>query len=161
MVGDVHGVAITDDEWGRVGEALRSMPAHPDVADGLAKLRDHGHRLVTLTNSPPVSGAPTPLERAGLGGYIERQFSVDTFTTFKPATRLYTDVAEALGVPPGDCMMVAAHVWDTIGAQSAGMQGAFLARPGNAVVPALPQPTVVAADLVELVRLLDRPTLRR
>lgn len=52
-------------------------------------------------------------------------------------------------------MMVAAHVWDTIGAQSAGMSGAFVARPGNAVIPTLPLPTVVAADLVELARQLD------
>lgn len=163
MVGAVHGVRITDDDWRRVGTALRSMPAHPDVAPGLAKLRDRGHRLVTLTNSPPGSGSPTPLDRAGLGEYVERQFSVDTFATFKPATRLYVDVAAALGVPPGDCMMVAAHVWDTIGAQSAGMQGAFIARRGNALlpVPALPQPTVVAADLLELARLLDERELRR
>ncbi|BBX70491.1 haloacid dehalogenase [Mycolicibacterium psychrotolerans] len=154
MVGTVHGVHVTDEDWQRVGEALRSMPAHPDVAAGLATMRDRGHRLVTLTNSPPVSGSPTPLERAGLSRYVEQQFSVDTFTTFKPATRLYTDVAAALGVRPADCMMVAAHVWDTIGAQSAGMQGAFIARPGNAVIPALPQPTVVAADLRELARLL-------
>ncbi|MEW5811712.1 MAG: haloacid dehalogenase type II [Actinomycetota bacterium] len=155
MVGAVHGVAIADDDWRRVGEALRSMPAHPDVEDGLAQLRDRGYRLVTLTNSPPVSGAPTPLEKAGLSGYVERQFSVDTFATFKPATALYVDVAAQLDVAPQDCMMVAAHVWDTIGAQSAGMQGAFLARPGNAVVPTLPQPTVVAADVLELARLLD------
>lgn len=163
MVGAVHGVHVTDDDWRRVGEALRSMPAHPDVAPGLAELRDRGYRLVTLTNSPPGSGSPTPLDRAGLGEYVEQQFSVDTFTTFKPATRLYTDVAAALGVLPGDCMMVAAHVWDTIGAQSAGMQGAFVARRGNALlpVPALPQPTVVAADLLELARLLGGRELRR
>lgn len=112
---------------------------------------------MTLTNSPPVSGAPTPLETAGLGGLVERQVSVDTYRVFKPATRLYEQVAADLGVAPGDCMMVAAHVWDTIGAQSAGMTGALLTRPGNAVlpVPQLPRPSVVAADVLELSRLLD------
>lgn len=155
MVGGVHGVSIADDDSTRVGEALRSMPAHPDVVDGFAELRGRGYQLVTLTNSPPVGGAPTPLERAGLGDFVERQFSVDTYRVFKPATRLYEQVAADLGVAPADCMMVAAHVWDTIGAQSAGMSGAFVARPGNAVVPTLPQPTVVATDLVDLARLLD------
>ncbi len=155
MVGAVHGVTISEDDWGRVGEALRSMPAHPDVDEGLARLRSQGYRVVTLTNSPPVSGAPTPLDTAGLGGYVEQQFSVDAFATFKPATRLYADVAAELGVAPQNCMMVAAHVWDTIGAQSAGMQGAFLARPGNAVVPTLPRPTLVAADVLELAQLLE------
>ncbi|MBX7454485.1 haloacid dehalogenase type II [Mycolicibacterium sp. 3033] len=155
MVGDVHGVPVTDDDWQRIGDALRSMPAHPDVVDGLTELRDRGYRLVTLTNSPPVSGAPSPLERAGLGEFFERQFSVETYRVFKPATRLYQHVAQDLGVAPTECMLVAAHVWDTIGAQSAGMSGAFVARPGNAVIPNLTQPTVVAADLVELARLLD------
>jgi 2-haloacid dehalogenase len=48
--------------------------------------------------------------------------------------------------------MVAAHVWDTIGAQSAGFSGALITRPGNAPLPTpdLPQPDIVAADLREL-----------
>jgi hypothetical protein len=33
--------------------------------------------LMTLTNSPPSDGG-TPLERAGLDHFIERQFSVDS-----------------------------------------------------------------------------------
>ena len=48
-------------------------------------------------------------------------------------------------------MMVAAHVWDTIGAQAAGFSGALIARPGNAPLPIrdLPQPIVIANDLQE------------
>jgi 2-haloacid dehalogenase len=57
-----------------------------------------------------------------------------------------------LGVQPSECMMVAAHVWDTIGAQRAGFSGALIARPGNAPLPApgVPQPTLVVGDLIEL-----------
>ena len=98
------------------------MPAHPDVADGLSMLRDNGFRLVTLTNSPPNPDGHSPLENAGLGGYFERQFSVDACRTFKPARDVYDYVCRELQVSPADCMMVAAHVWDTIGAQSAGLQ---------------------------------------
>jgi 2-haloacid dehalogenase len=49
-------------------------------------------------------------------------------------------------------MMVAAHVWDTIGAQSVGYSGALITRPGNATlpVPGLPQPTFAATDLRDL-----------
>jgi len=48
--------------------------------------------------------------------------------------------------------MVAAHVWDTIGAQAVGFGGALIARKGNAPLPAadLPQPALVVADLLEL-----------
>jgi 2-haloacid dehalogenase len=131
---------------------MRTMPAHPDVADGLAELRAQGYRLVTLTNSPPKPGVPTPLEHAGLAEFFEKQFSVDTWGVFKPSRRLYTGVAEKLGVAPSDCMMVAAHVWDTVGAQAAGFGAALITRPGNAplLILELPQPDVVVADLREL-----------
>jgi len=152
MMGDIHGVQITDDDLHAVRTGFATMPAHGDVAAGLDQLRDEGHRLVTLTNSPPSSGGETPLQRAGLGHFFEREFSVDTARVFKPATTLYRDVARQLGVEPSDCMMVAAHTWDTIGAQAAGFSGALILREGNAPLPApgTPQPTVVASDLVDL-----------
>src|SRR5947208_2996595 len=114
MLGEIHGSPITDEDLGRVKLAMTTMPAHPDVADGLAALRDNGFRLVTLTNSPPNPRGPSPLESAGLGGYFERQFSVDARRTFKPARDVYNYVCRELGVAPAECMMVAAHVWDTI-----------------------------------------------
>jgi 2-haloacid dehalogenase len=57
-----------------------------------------------------------------------------------------------LDVPPSACCMVACHVWDTIGAQSAGLSAGLITRPGNALlpVPGLPQPNVVASDLPAL-----------
>jgi 2-haloacid dehalogenase len=133
-----------------------TMPAHPDVADGLSTLRDNGFRLVTLTNSPPNPDGRSPLENAGLGGHFERQFSVDVCRSFKPARDVYDYVCRELRVAPADCMMVAAHVWDTIGAQSAGFRGALITRPGNAPLPVdgLPQPTLIATDLRELAQQL-------
>jgi 2-haloacid dehalogenase len=152
MTADVHGVRIGDDDLAELARGMRTMPAHPDVADGLATLSEMGYRLVTLTNSPPNPAGPTPLEHAGLAHYFERQFSVDSWRAFKPSTQLYTGVADELGVAPSECMMVAAHVWDTIGAQAAGFSGALITRPGNAPLPAagLAQPTLIAADLLEL-----------
>ena len=136
---------------------MLTMPAHPDVADGLAALRDDGFRLVTLTNSPPNPLGPSPLESAGLGGFFERQFSVDACHTYKPARDVYHYVCRELQVVPAECMMVAAHVWDTIGAQSAGLTAALITRPGNAPLPleGLPRPTLVAADLRQLAQQLN------
>jgi len=152
MLADIHGVGIDATDLDRVKNAMLTMPAHPDVADGLTTLRDNGFRLVTLTNSPPNPNGPSPLEHAGLGGFFERQFSVDARRTFKPAPAVYHYVCDELAVEPGEAMMVAAHVWDTIGAQRAGLDAALITRPGNAplVADGLPQPSVVARDLREL-----------
>jgi 2-haloacid dehalogenase len=56
-------------------------------------------------------------------------------------------------------MMVAAHVWDTIGAQSVGFSAALVTRSGNAPLLAdgLPQPTLVAGDLLQLAQQLGKP----
>jgi 2-haloacid dehalogenase len=152
MLADIHRVSITDADLQRLTEAMLTMPAHPDVENGLKTLRSNGFRLVTLTNSPPNPHGPSPLEHAGLGGYFERQFSVDRHRTYKPDPAVYRYACEELSVEPGQCMMVAAHVWDTIGAQRAGLSGALITRPGNAPLPVdqLPQPTLVAADLIQL-----------
>ncbi len=156
MTADAHRVNITDDDLRALSNGMQTMPAHPDVADGLRALSDQGYRLVTLTNSPPNPNGPTPLEHAGLAGHFERQFSVDASRVFKPSSQLYTGVAKELEVAPSECMMVAAHVWDTIGAQATGFSGALITRPGNAPLPApeLPQPALVVADLVELAQRL-------
>jgi 2-haloacid dehalogenase len=152
MVGDIRRVEIADDDVQALKQAMLTMPAHPDVEDGLLALRDRGFRLVTLTNSPPNADGPSPIKHAKLSHLFERQFSIEACRMFKPAPATYLYVCEQLGVAPTDCMMVAAHVWDTIGAQSVGFSGALITRPGNAAlpVPGLPQPTIVANDLRDL-----------
>jgi 2-haloacid dehalogenase len=159
MLADIHSVHITDEDVDGVSDAMLRMPAHPDVADALTELRNNGFRLVTLTNSPPNPRGQSPLEYAGLDGFFERQFSVDVWRTYKPDPVVYRRVCHELAVAPSECMMVAAHVWDTIGAQSAGFSAALVTRSGNAPLQAadLPQPTVVVSDLHQLVQQLDKP----
>jgi len=158
MVATIRNVELTDDDVRSLAEGMRTMPAHPDVAPGLASLRTNGYRLVTLTNSPHRPDVASPLDNAGLGDFFEHQFTVDTLGVFKPSIHLYRRVAAQLGVDASECMMVAAHTWDTIGAQGAGMQSALITRPGNAplVADGVPRPNLLAATLTELATLLER-----
>jgi 2-haloacid dehalogenase len=152
MLADIHHVDISEHDLARLQTQMRTMPAHPDVVEGLTTLRDNGFRLATLTNSPHRPGLATPLDNAGLAEYFEQQLSVESCHAFKPAPAVYLHACEALGVAPAECMMVAAHVWDTIGGQNAGFSGALITRRGNAELPVagLPQPDLVASDLREL-----------
>ncbi|MFC4590208.1 haloacid dehalogenase type II [Sphaerisporangium corydalis] len=158
MVGDIHGVRVTDDDVERIRQAMLTMPAHPDVEEGLADLKDAGFRLVTLTNSPSNPHGQSPLEHAGLARFFERQFTIETVRAYKPAPQVYHLVAQELAVPPSACFMVACHVWDTVGAQSAGYTAGLITRPGNAPLPidSLPRPTIVAPDLPGLAAQLVR-----
>jgi 2-haloacid dehalogenase len=151
MLGSIHNVSIQQADIEELRTRLLTMPAHPDVPAGLKQVKDAGFRLVTLTNSPP-DPQTSPLKHAGIDGWFEKSFSVDRVRRFKPAPQIYHMVAEELDVPPAAICMVAAHVWDTIGAQSIGCSGALITRPGNAPlsVHGLPQPQGVAADLPAL-----------
>jgi 2-haloacid dehalogenase len=155
MLGSIYRVHVTPENVRELRERMLSMPAHDDVREGLQLLKDAGFRLVTLTNSPP-NPTGSPLERAGLGHFFERQFSVDSVRAFKPAQAAYQMVAKELGVETSNLCMVAAHTWDTIGAQAAGYSAALVAREGNAalLLPGLPQPQAVASDLRSVARAL-------
>jgi 2-haloacid dehalogenase len=156
MLAEIYGVQITEDDVRSVKHGMLTMPAHPEAPAALTALCDNGFRLVTLTNSPPNPHGPSPLEHAGLTRFFEQTFSVEACRAFKPAPTVYRYVCEELAVAPEDCMMVAAHVWDTVGAQSAGFSGALITRPGNAPlpIPDLPQPALVARDLREFAQRL-------
>ncbi|AOM00969.1 haloacid dehalogenase type II [Cobetia marina] len=151
MVADIHQVTLKDSDIDELKSRMAEMPAHPDVAPALERLKQAGFRLVTLTNSP-AGASPTPLEKAGISEAFEQHFSVGAVEQFKPAPATYQHVAEQLEVKLDDMCMVACHVWDTIGAQAAGMQGALLTRPHNAVLPAsnVPTPDHVADELMTL-----------
>src|SRR5262245_21763374 len=148
MLGSIHNVSIHQADIEEVRMRLLTMPAHPDVPAGLTQLKDAGFRLVTLTNSPPDPQA-SPLKHAGIDGWFEKSFSGNRGRRFKPAPQVYHMGDEELDVPPVAICMVAAHVWDTIGAQSVGCSGALITRPGNAPLPmhGLPQPQAVAPEL--------------
>ncbi|HMJ23181.1 MAG TPA: haloacid dehalogenase type II [Terriglobales bacterium] len=156
MIGSIKGVNIRPEDHEEIKTAMMTMPAHSDVVEGLKHLKKLGYRMVTLTNSPPNPSGKSPLEQAGLAGYFERQFSIETVRSYKPSQGVYHMVAQELDVQPSSCCMVAAHVWDTIGAQSAGFSAALITRPGNALLPTpgLPQPNFVAKDLIHLAKIL-------
>ncbi len=151
MVADIRQVTLTDADINEFKERMSALPAHPDAAPALTRLRDAGFRLVTLTNSAS-SASPTPLEKAGLSQFFEQHFSIETVGKFKPAPDTYQLVADTLAVDTSDLCLVACHLWDTIGAQAAGCRGAFLTRPYNAMLnaPNVPVPDLTASDLSTL-----------
>lgn len=151
MVAERRGIALNDDQKSLILEGFRSLPAHHDVEDGLALLRDNGCRLVTLTNSPlPLVEAQ--LESAGIDKYFERTLSAGQIRLFKPALAVYRMAADELGVDPSALWLVAAHNWDTTGALAAGLKAAFIARPGKVTGALDREPNVRGRDLAEVAK---------
>ena len=98
MLGRIHNVSISEADVTELGKGLASLPPHPDVPDGLRKLKAAGYRLVTLTDSPAIPGRG-PLQAAGLADLFEQQFTAETVRRYKPARETYQMVARATGTP--------------------------------------------------------------
>ncbi len=157
MLGATRDITITDADGAELTDRFATMSPHPEVPAALRRLRDHGFRLFTLTdNTLDISGRQ--LEHAGVIDLLEGRFSVDeTVKRHKPAQEAYHSVAGALAVDPGNICLVACHVWDTIGAQSAGWQAALILREGNAPLDVGPQPDYIGKDLDDVAdQLIDR-----
>jgi 2-haloacid dehalogenase len=147
MLAATRDITISDADAAELTDRFATMPPHPEVPAALQRLRDHGFRLFSLTdNTLAISGRQ--LAHAGVIDMFERRFSVDeTVRRHKPAPEAYHSVATALELDPGDICLIACHVWDTIGAQSAGWQAGLILRQGNAPLSVGPQPDYIGNDL--------------
>ncbi|GAB2589369.1 haloacid dehalogenase type II [Kribbella endophytica] len=158
MLAARQDVVLSDAEVDETVGLMSSLPAHPEVADALARLGESSLKLVALTNSVQ-DVAEQQLTNAGIRKYFDRVISADTVQHLKPAPEPYQAVAAAFDVPIGEVRLIAAHNWDITGALEAGCRAAFISRPGMVLSPHGPQPDLVADDLTALTDLiLERDT---
>jgi 2-haloacid dehalogenase len=149
MVAQRRGVMLPPDAADRVAAAMRALPAHPEVADALSRLRSGGHQLAALSNSPhDVEEAQ--LAHAQLTDCFDAILSADTVRALKPRREPYELAARTFSVPIEEVTLVAAHAWDVAGALAAGCHAAFVARPGMPRNPIDPEPDLLGADLDEI-----------
>jgi 2-haloacid dehalogenase len=129
-----------------VAEAFGELAPHPDVEHALRRLTQAGVRVVTLTHGSP-GVAEAGLERGGVTPLVERSLSSEVIHAWKPSREVYLWAAGVCDVPPDRMALVAAHGWDVLGAQRAGLTGAWFPR-HERVYPAVYEPPhVTAADL--------------
>lgn len=149
MTEQLLGRQLPEAERKRLLKLILTAPAHPDVVEGLARLKQAGYRMVTLTNSTGRVVAQQ-LENAGLAKFFEASISIDEFKAYKPQLASYELALRKLGVRPQQAMLIAAHGWDIAGAAGAGLQTAFIARKGQALYPLAPRPTLQGDTLMAI-----------
>ena len=149
MVAERSGRTVSAAQTEAIVGGMRRLPAHPEVAGALRRLKDAGYRQVTLTNSP-LDVVRDQLAFAGLTDLFEDAVSADEVRQLKPDPAPYLHVAGRFGVAMGDVRLIAAHAWDVSGALAAGAKAAFVARPGAVLSPLDPRPDIIGRDLNEV-----------
>jgi 2-haloacid dehalogenase len=149
MVADGHGITLDKMKAGEAMEAMKTLPPYPDVPPGLKKLSEAGFRMYPLTNSA-TAVMESQVKNAGIAQFFEGRLSTQGLNIYKPHPRTYHWAANQVGVPIGNCMLIAAHGWDVAGATIAGMRAAFIKRPGKTLYPLGPDIELIATDMVEL-----------
>jgi 2-haloacid dehalogenase len=167
LVGDFHpfrGVASSTlasvleqvggdvDRRDEVLEGLGELDPYPDAEIAFARLREAGVRIATLTNGGEQHTRGL-LERARLADAVELVITVDEVRAYKPHAAPYRHAASRLGLPLGRITLVAAHGWDIVGANAAGMNAVWVERlerrwPFPTAEPSRAADLIAAAELV-------------
>lgn len=142
-----------DDAVQHVMSGFSGLDVHPDVPEGLRRMRAAGARLVTLSNGG-ASVAEGLLTRAGVRDQFEALLSVEDAGVWKPAPGSYRYAASRCGTDIAAMMLVAVHPWDVDGAARAGMRSAWINRTGATYPSYFTPPDVETTSLAHLAQSL-------
>jgi 2-haloacid dehalogenase len=107
--------------------AWHRLDGWPDVAPGLAQLRKR-HLLAPVSNG----NISLMVDLARRNNFPwDTILGAETAGDYKPKPRVYLAACAALDLPPGECMMVAAHTNDLVAAAQSGLRTAHVARPNE------------------------------
>ena len=141
---------LSADARALVAAGFRELSPHPDVEPALRRLREEGVRVVTLSHGSP-GVAETGLERGGITPLVERSLTSEAIRAWKPSREVYLWAAGVCDVPPDRMALVAAHGWDVLGAQRAGLTGAWFPRSERCYPAVYEAPDLQAGSLADVV----------
>ena len=130
--------------------AYKTLPAFPDVREGLIRLQSAGFRMFAFSNG--LAGAVDQLlANAGIRGYFHDVVSVDEVGTFKPSPVVYGHFLNRAGTVAAQAWLISSNPFDVIGAVSSGMRAAWVQRSPEAVFdPWGIDPTITVSTVAEL-----------
>lgn len=144
---DIH---ISEQDKDILMAGYRTLPAFPDVREALPQLQDLGFRLFAFSNGR-AADVVALLENGGLNSYFIDVVSTDEIKSFKPNPAVYAHFLRRSQSSGREAWLISANPFDVIGAQSAGMHGAWVKRSEKALFdPWEIEPAIVVHSILEL-----------
>ena len=149
---DRCGINYTKKEVEWLIKQIEVLKPFPDVILSLNKLRENDFKLGILSN-----GDQDMLENAKqfIGFDMDFTISVQEAGYFKPHWKTYRLVELKTRIDKENCLFVANHAFDCIGAKSFGMHTAFIDRRKRPFGHTPFQPDIIVKDFTELSNVLD------
>jgi len=144
---------LSDSQVHEILSPISRFKAYPDVENGLNDLKEAGFKMIAFSNGKP-SILADQLNYAGLTAYFDQILSVEEVRKYKPHADTYKYALKQSNSKAERSLMVAAHGWDIVGAQRAGLKTAFIKRPGKFIFPLGEKPTFEVNSILELSRKL-------
>jgi 2-haloacid dehalogenase len=150
--------SITDLELVDLNKAWERLDPWPDSVEGLTRLKRR-FAIGTLSNGH-IAGM---LNLARFGGLPWDVITgAEVAKSYKPMPQVYLRSADAVGLPPGQVGMVAAHNADLKAARAAGLHTVFVRRPHEhgpeqkTDLEAVEDWDIIAESLIEVSEALGR-----
>ena len=128
---------VPEDKADAVLPMVLKLDPWEDARECLSNLWSDDHQVVALTNSS-IQSINALLQRTELIGMFDTILSADEVNACKPHPAPYRMVFDRMNAAPEETCMVAAHGWDIMGADAAGMRTIWVSRlekrwpfPGN------------------------------
>ena len=115
---------IPEAELDDLNRAWHRLDPWPDAIPGLMRLKTRF--IVAPLSNGNIALLLNMAKRAGLPW--DAILGAEVAQAYKPQPEAYLRTAEILGLPPGACMLVAAHNSDLAAARRCGLGTAFIAR---------------------------------
>jgi 2-haloacid dehalogenase len=146
LVMERAGITYTKDDVHYLVSEIENLKCFPEVPEAIARLQTR-YKIIVFSN-----GDPDMLEIAKKHHNIpfDKVISVSEGNSFKPHIATYTKAAQIAGVGMEEVLFVASHIFDCIGAKSAGMQTAFVDRYSRPFGDTPHQPDINVPSMKEL-----------
>lgn len=144
------GIQITPDQKKNLMGGYKVLPPHPDVEEGLSKLKTSGFRMFAFSNGR-ADDVQTLLKNAGIEVYFEGIVSTDAIKSYKPNPGVYAHFLRESKSTGAEAWLISSNPFDVIGAISAGLRAAWVKRSPEAIFdPWKIEPTVTVEGIIEL-----------
>lgn len=130
---EAHGHDVPEDVRDEIRRAVYRdrIAVFDDVAEGIGRVTDAGYEVYVISNGDPEM-LDHLVEAADLEGVVSDTISAAEVETYKPDAAIYRHAAARTGTPIDRILHVSGGgMRDVWGAKHAGMNAAWLSRPGQ------------------------------